>query len=239
MMRIVTLVFLTVICASVSIAQSSAATTQPSNAATLEVRAQEEFARANWGTALQLLTRVSTQMREANQTDRLGAIEEQIRVCQRNLLASGAIDPANEAAGPATGDDRKPHAPPKDGEVRELTIKDLGNFEYDADIGGGIPADVSALNGATVRITGFMIPMDQADSITQFALVPSLFACCFGQPPQVQHTIVVHLPEGKGAAYFPDEIAVEGKRIGEEKKEDDVIISVFEMEATSVRPAVQ
>jgi hypothetical protein len=34
-----------------------------------------------------------------------------------------------------------------------------------------------------------MIPIDQAENITSFALVPSLFACCFGQPPQVQHTV--------------------------------------------------
>ena len=81
--------------------------------------------------------------------------------------------------------------------------------------------------------------MDQADSITQFALVPSLFACCFGQPPQVQHTIVVHMPEGKGVAYYPDEINVEGKLIVEEKKEDGFIISLFELEATSVKPAAK
>ena len=40
--------------------------------------------------------------------------------------------------------------------------------------------------------------------------MPSLFACCFGQPPQIQHTIVVQCPEGKAVSYFPDEINVEG-----------------------------
>ena len=86
---------------------------------------------------------------------------------------------------------------PRHGEVLELAIKDLGNFEYDQEHGGNIPADVKGLNGAKIRLHGFMIPMDQAENITQFALVPSLFACCFGQPPQIQHTIVVELPQGQ------------------------------------------
>ena len=94
-------------------------------------------------------------------------------------------------------------AAPKKGETREITIKELGNFDYDADKGGDIPEDVKALNGAKLRVRGFMIPMDQAENITQFAMVPDLFACCFGQPPQVQHTVVAALPEGQERLLFP------------------------------------
>ena len=90
---------------------------------------------------------------------------------------------------------------------------------------------------ARLRLRGFMIPMDQAENITQFALVPSLFACCFGQPPQIQHTIVVNCPKGKAVSYFPDEIIVEGKLTVEEKKDDGYIVSIFEMETSSVKPA--
>ena len=92
-----------------------------------------------------------------------------------------------------------------------MTIKELGNFRYDEEKGGNIPADVKQLSGSTVRLRGYMIPMDQAEHITQFALVPSLFACCFGQPPQIQHTIVVTCPKGKAVSYCPDEIVVEGQ----------------------------
>ncbi|MBC8108497.1 MAG: DUF3299 domain-containing protein [Anaerolineae bacterium] len=211
--------------------------TQPAGATSIEIRAQEEFGRANWGAALPLLNKVAQQFRDQNQPDRLGAIEEQIRVCEKNLKAAATIAPGNSA--PITGENRKPHAAPKAGETREMAIKDLGNFEYDADIGGGVPDDVKALNGSSIKLHGFMIPMDQADSITQFALVPSLFACCFGQPPQVQHTIVVHLPKGKGVSYFPDEISVEGKLIVDEKKEDGFIVSLFEIDASSVKPATK
>jgi hypothetical protein len=219
--------------------------TQPSGAdnaapSQLEVRAMQEFGRGNWASALPLLKKVQSELKAQNQTDRLGAIEENIRVCERSLAAAAnqqaSVAPNN---GPPTAENRKPHAAPKTGEVREMTIKDLGNFEYDADKGGNVPDDVKALNGATLRLSGFMIPMDQADNITQFALVPSLFACCFGQPPQIQHTIVVHVPKGKAVSYYPEEIVVEGKLAVDEKKEDGFIVSLFEMECSSVKPSVK
>jgi hypothetical protein len=94
-----------------------------------------------------------------------------------------------------------------------------------------------SLKGSKVRLIGFMIPMDQAENITRFALVPSLFACCFGQPPTVQHTIVVDCPKGKAVSYYPDEILVEGTLNVEEKREDDFIVSIFEVEVSSVKPA--
>ena len=81
-----------------------------------------------------------------------------------------------------------------------------------------------------------MISLDQAEDVTHFALVPSLFSCCFGQPPQVQHTLYVTTPKGKAISYCPDEIVVEGKLSVEEKKDDGYIVSIFEVEAQSVRP---
>ena len=76
-----------------------------------------------------------------------------------------------------------------------------------------------------------MIPMDQAENVTQFALVPSLFACCFGQPPQIQHTIIVNTSQGKSVSYFPDEISVEGTLKVEQKKEDGFIVSILKSNA--------
>jgi hypothetical protein len=82
-----------------------------------------------------------------------------------------------------------------------------------------------------------MIPLDQADKIKQFVLVPDLFACCFGQPPQVQHSVIVSCPEGKAVSYFPEQIVVEGKLNVEEKKDDGFIVSIFQVDVTSVKPA--
>lgn len=233
----------TLLTAVIAIARAQTPTTQPSAAAgapsSVQLRAQEEFARGNWAAALPLLKKAAAELRD--QPDRLGPIEEGIRVCEKNLkLAADTTTVASAASAPGgQSAKRTPHAAPKPGEVLTMEIKDLGNFDYDADNGGNIPDDVKRLSGATLRLKGFMIPMDQADKITQFALVPSLFACCYGQPPQVQHTILVHAPAGKAVSYYPDEILVEGKLLVEEKKEDGFIVSVFELACTSVKPAAK
>jgi hypothetical protein len=50
---------------------------------------------------------------------------------------------------------------------------------------------------------------------------------------------VVNCPKGKAVSYYPDEIVVEGKLKVEEKKDEGFIISIFEMEVGSVKPAVR
>jgi hypothetical protein len=232
-------------------------------AAALELRATESFNKGDFAAALPMLQKMAVQLQtQPNQTDKLAMVQEQIRVCQKNqstALQSTSLQSSGGAAVTSLGDtsalasatpptppelvmgpDRRPHPTPKPGEILEMSIKELGNFEFDADTGATpIPSDVKDLNGSTIRLHGFMIPMDQAESISQFALVPSLFACCYGQPPQIQHTIVVSCPKGKAVSYYPDEIVVQGKLTVEEKKDDGFIVSLFEVEANSVKPAAK
>jgi hypothetical protein len=217
---------------------AAAPTSQPSaDRGALEIRANEDFNRGQYASALPILQQLAELTKD--QPDSLGQIQEKIRVCQKNITpaAPPAVDPA--AAGMSLSAGRVPHPAAKDGEVLEMGIKDLGNFDYDADHGGNIPPDVTALSGHQIRLHGFMIPMDQAANITQFALVPSLFSCCFGQPPQIQHTIVVNCPKGKAVSYYPDEIVVEGKLTVAEKKDEGFIVSIFEIQAGSVKPVAK
>jgi hypothetical protein len=212
-------------------------TTKPVGGGALEVRAETAFNRGEWSLALPMLRQVADALKD--NPDRLATIQEQIRVCERNIAKITATTNVAIAA-PATqptAESRKPIPAPKPGQVSDMLIKDLGNFDYDIEHGGNIPADVKALSGTQFRTRGYMIPLDQAESITEFALVPSLFACCFGQPPQIQHTLVVHCPKGKAVSYFPDEITVEGTLKVEEKKDDGYIVSIFEIDAKSVKPA--
>lgn len=226
------------------------ATTKPVGGGALETRAEVAFGRGEWSLALPMLQQVAEQVKTSN-PDRYAQLQEQIRVCNRQIakaqsdqailakINAGATTQPATAAGATTQPNgaRVPHPAPKPGQVTELLIRDLGNFDYDIEKGGNIPADVKALNGTPFRTRGFMIPLDQAESITEFALVPSLFACCFGQPPQIQHTLVVHCPKGKAVSYYPDEIVVEGTLKVEEKKDDGYIVSIFEIDAKSVKPA--
>lgn len=207
--------------------------TQPSapmDDATLELRANQAFEAGDWYAALPLLKRLAVRLKD--DPERVGPILEKVRVAEANLPGSAPVEAS-------LSKDRKAHKPLKPDETRAMSILELGNFDYDPDIGGGVPDDVKALSGGSVQLKGFMIPLDQANRITRFALVPDLFACCFGQPPGMQHTIVVRCPPGQAVAYYPDEIIVSGKLNVEEKSEDGFVISLFELQATSVKPAPQ
>jgi len=235
---------------SVAFAQDKKPAAQPAeqkaeakqdSTATLELRANEAFNRGQYSLAKDLFNKVIDRVKDDKK--RVGQLQEQIRVCETNIkqLAAALPVPAADQAQmqiETAAEKRKKHNP-KEGEVYSVAIKELGNFEYDADKGGNIPDDVKKLSGSKIRVQGFMIPLDQADNISHFSLVPSLFACCFGQPPQIQHTIVVTCPKGKAVSYYPDEIIVEGKLKVEEKKDDGYIVSVFEMDVQSVKPAAK
>lgn len=212
-----------------------AQTTRPApvSAEALEVQANNAIRRGEFEQALPMLEQVIRQSR--GDSLKIGRLQEQVRMVKR-MIATGAT---SQPSVPTDAEQRKPHPAPRAGEIYQTTIKDLGNFEYDSERGGNIPADVTALAGAKVRVRGFMIPMDQASNVTSFALVPDLFACCFGQPPQVQHMIVSTCPPGKAVTYYPDELIVEGTLKVGEKREDGFIVSLFEMEVSSVKPAAK
>jgi hypothetical protein len=218
------------------------ATTKPVGGGNLELRTSTAFNNGQWALALPMLKQLVDQNK--GNADKIAALQEQVRVCEKNiadaqakLAASGTPVPTAGGATTQPAGARQPIPEPKPGQVTELQIKDLGNFDYDIEKGGNIPADVKRLNCTKFRTRGYMITLDQAKAITEFALVPSLFACCFGQPPQIQHTLVVHCPKGKAVTYFPDEISVEGIIKVEEKKDDGYIVSIFEIDAQSVKPA--
>ena len=159
-------------------------------------------------------------------------------VDQSNLMQqalSFAMAQRKNPSDPAPGADRVPHLPPTPGETRDLAIKALGNFEFDPNKDTQVPADVAALDGAHLRLTGFMIPLTQAEKLSDFALVPSLVSCCFGQPPGVQHIITCRTPPKKGVDFAVDELVVEGVLHVNVRREDNYTNSIFEMEVSSVK----
>jgi hypothetical protein len=237
--------------APMGLAQSTQPAGNSTADAAIELRATESFNKGDYAVALPMLQKLESDLKsDKSQADKVGMIQEQIRVCQKNtqpqnVQVASAVTSTGDAsalpglppAAPVSASERKPHPAPKAGETLEMTIKELGNFEYDPEQNTPIPDDVKALSGSNIRLRGFMIPMDQAENISKFALVPSLFACCYGQPPQVQHTIVVTCPKGKAVSYYPDEIIVEGKLNVEVQKDDGFVVGIFSLQTSSVKPA--
>jgi hypothetical protein len=224
---------------SVGVSQSTqpSDTANPITTAELQVRANALLAGGNYSAALPLLERAESEL--SGQPDQLGPLLEQIRFCRKQIELAATTQPVQAAVIPSPSietDQRKPHPALAPGQTLEIAIKDLGNFDYDSINGGNIPDDVKKLDGSAIRTQGFMIPLDQSDTITQFALVPSLTNCCSGQPPQIQHTIVVHCPKGKTIAYCTDALTVEGTLHIFEEKDGGFIVSIFQIDATSIRP---
>jgi len=102
-----------------------------------------------------------------------------------------------------------------------------------------LPDDVKALSGVTIKLHGYMIPLDRAENITRFALVPTLGFHDPQLPPPIQQTIVVTCPPGKSVHYSADEIIVQGKLTVDIMKGDGFIVSIFAVDATSVNPAAK
>lgn len=202
---------------------------QQQDTPTLQRRAYEALNREQYARALPLYEELARRLK--NSPDELQPVEERIRVCRRNLASA----PATAQAAPA----RHPHAPLKPGEVREMGIRDLGNFDYDYEKGGTIPDDVRRLSGGVLRLKGFMISGEEADKVSHFALVPSLFSCCYGQPPGVQHVIAVTCPRGLRVPFSSEQVLVEGVLTVREIREDNYVVSLFQMSCTSVKPAAR
>lgn len=191
----------------------------------IQQSAYDAFDARDYAKALPLLKDLAVRWR--GDSTRVGPVLEKVRVCERNL-AQPAVEGINAP--------RVPHVRPADGQTYEVALQKLGNFAYDAERGGTIPDDVKKLDGITVKLHGYMIPYDRTDNIVKFALVPDLFACCFGQPPSLQHTALVTTPPGKSLSYFAEQIVVTGTLRVNPRQEDGFYTSLFDVAATSIRP---
>ena len=145
---------------------------------------------------------------------------------------AAAAAPAPDAPEPGP---RRPHRAPTPGEVREMTIRRLGNFNYEQL--QGIPDDVRRLDGMSIRLRGYVIPTVQAVRASQFALVPSRTSCCYGQPPGIEHIVMVSCASGQQVENdLATEVIVKGTlRVGE-IMQGGMVVGLYRVTDASVRP---
>ena len=209
--------------------------THSARAESVLAAAEAAFEKKDYAAALPLLQ----QLADDTKDDRAVSLEikKRIIICKDNLKPEEFEKLSWKPGMPRIEPKREAHAPPKEGEVRTLGIKQLGNFDYDAEKGGTVPDDVKALSGMKVKMLGYMIILRQADHITEFALVPSPTSCCFGQSPGVQHTLMVTVAKGATVTYSPDPIVVTGVLKVDEQRKDDFTSNIFEInDATTAEP---
>jgi hypothetical protein len=157
------------------------------------------------------------------------------------LLVAGGIalvaQTTKPAEVPTNAKDRRPHPATQPNQVLDMSVAELGNFDFDPEAKDPeIPDDVKAMSGVTIRLHGFMVPIDLGESLTRFALVPKV-AGPDGPAPKIQNTALVTCTKGMSVKYSSDEIIVQGKLMVGVVKDDSFIVSIFAVEASSVKPA--
>lgn len=83
----------------------------------------------------------------------------------------------------------------------EVDWRLLGEMDY---ITGRAPSELQALDGKSVKIPGFMVPLeDEQRNVTEFLLVPSPQACIHVPPPPPNQMVYVKMKKGTPSAMGP------------------------------------
>ena len=151
----------------------------------------------------------------------------------------------NEAPGIASGtslitsapesvNQPKPTQPQSRSKVVKLTFELLKSWTYIEKQRTPIPDSIRKLDGQTVEMTGYMMPLSEVKNITQFVLVPFLWGCCYGQPPAVNHIMVVNMTEGQTSNVYNDQVRVRGTFHVGETRQNGHLVSLYTITAQSV-----
>ena len=95
----------------------------------------------------------------------------------------------------------------------------------------------SELNGAMVRIPGFIVPLefDDEQTVTQFFLVPYFGACLHMPPPPPNQIILVNSPQGVQLSALYDPFWVKGE-LRTTFQENDMATSAYAMAMLALEP---
>ena len=126
-----------------------------------------------------------------------------------------------------------PSAADVDPQYKKLEFDTLKSWTY---IEGKtpIPAFIKALDKKNIEMVGFMMPLTEVKNITQFLLVPALWGCCYGQPPAVNHIVVVKMPPGQTTKFYDDVIRIRGEFNVGETKQDGYLVSLYVLTAEKI-----
>lgn len=97
-----------------------------------------------------------------------------------------------------------------------------------------IPGFIRIFEGQPVVMDGYMMSLGDVKDIKSFVLVPSLWGCCYGQPPAVNHVVLVKMTGKMTSEYFGGAIRVRGQFHCGEEKQDGYLVSLYHIDADEV-----
>ncbi|HET6247843.1 MAG TPA: hypothetical protein VFE47_09105 [Tepidisphaeraceae bacterium] len=118
---------------------------------------------------------------------------------------------------------------------RPIDFATLGGFKFDGDQGTllNIPHPLRQLDGQRVETDGFMIPMNQNEKCTEFALFPSFPS--ERSFPLIQQAIVARTVPGKSLNYVPYRLRIKGTLHVRVQREDGYNVSIYDMTIDSAQ----
>ena len=96
-----------------------------------------------------------------------------------------------------------------------------------------VPQSLRNLDGKRVSVDGFMIPLDQADDIASFAIVPWLDE--YHRPLMLQ-TVIAQAPPGHPYKYFGDALRAYGTLHISIVRDSGFVVSVIQMSVDRIEP---
>ncbi len=114
-----------------------------------------------------------------------------------------------------------------------LTFEEISSWPYQDGL-KGMPEPVKKMDGKTVLMTGFMLPIDEVENIKEFLLVQSMWSCCFGQPPDINGIVRVVMKGDKRINFKYDPIKVTGQFKVVAAYEDGYCIDIYQLHADEV-----
>ena len=106
----------------------------------------------------------------------------------------------------------------------------MGGWEFNELLIDPFPDYIRQLDGKEVITRGFMMPDIDFEHIQKFHLVRSLFACCFGAPPQLNEIVRVTLLDEKGMDYTYNTVEIRVTLRVVFEMEDGLVEDLFRIE---------
>ncbi|MCR9247353.1 MAG: DUF3299 domain-containing protein [bacterium] len=116
-----------------------------------------------------------------------------------------------------------------------LPFQKISNWKYQDKL-KGMPQRVRDLDGKRVLMLGFMLPIEEVENMREFLLVESLWACCYGQPPDINGLVRCVMPKGKAIDYNFEPMKVVGRFEIEAFELDGYCVDIYQLHVDYAEP---